>query len=758
MMMNHILRSNHFMKLHSLLAMLVLFLSLVGCNPKEEDNNFSITSLSETFGSPNGGTEITITGNNFSLVDGITFDGVACTDVTIVSKTQITCTIPAHGAGLVTVKIFGRANRVATATYTYGVIPLTITSFLPLSGDEAGLINIDIVGTGFLAGATVTIGGVNCPSVVVSSSSLLSCTVPAHAAGFATIVVTNPDLITASSLPPGYKYKVAPVITSLSPTFAMLAGGGVLTITGTGFLAGNTVKVGGTNCPVLTEALTSITCTIPSKTAWVYSVAVTNDNSLVGTLPSAFTYRGPPTVTSVGPNHSTLAGLVTISVIGTGFYTGTTVKVGGVNCPVISVASGTLLTCTNPANAVAGAYAVAVTNADTQTASLAAGFNYYAAPAVTTVSPIAGPEAGGGTLTLTGTGFRTGASITVGGTACTSVSVSSLTSATCILPAKTASVTAYTVTLTNTDFQTGSKPTAYTYRSPPTVTSVAFNAGALGGLTNVTVTGTGFLAGATVDFGGSNCGAPFTVVNGTTITCRTTAHAVGAVTVTVTNADLQSGFVATAYTYQAAPTVTLVTASSGLQVGGLAVTITGTGFLALPTLPTVTFDGTACTSIAVVSATSITCTTPALAGGTPVDLAVDVVVCNADSQCGTGVGAFTYTATPILAFFPVSALHDYGTLTLNQTYTFTIKNVGEGTAAPILAVAVPNASGHGAYSIPVDNCSGNTLIVGGTCTFDLTFNAAALIAFPRASGTYPDSLNVTSPTGGTASISITGGI
>ena len=106
----------------------------------------------------------------------------------------------------------------------------------------------------------------------------------------------------------------------------------------------------------------------------------------------------------------------------------------------------------------------------------------------------------------------------------------------------------------------------------------------------------------------------------------------------------------------------------------------------------------------------------------------------------------------------MSALHDYGTLTLNQTYTFTIKNVGEGTAAPIVAVAVPNASGHGAYSIPVDNCSGNTLIVGGTCTFDLTFNAAALIAFPRASGTYPDSLNVTSPTGGTASISITGGI
>jgi hypothetical protein len=399
---------------------------------------------------------------------------------------------------------------------------------------------------------------------------------------------------------------------------------------------------------------------------------------------------------------------------------------------------------------------------------LAGGFNYYAAPAVSTVSPIAGPVAGGGTLTLTGTGFRTGALITVGGTACTSVSVSSLTSATCILPAKPASVTAYTVTVTNTDFQTGSKPTAYTYQPPPTVTSVAFNAGALGGLTDVTVTGTGFVAGATVDFGGSACGAPFSVVNGTTITCRTSAHAVGPVTVTVTNADLQSGFVATAYTYQAAPAVTLVTASSGLQVGGLAVTITGTGFLALPSLPTVTFDGTACTGIAVVSATSITCTTPALAGGTPVDLAVDVEVCNADSQCGTGVGVFTYTATPILAFFPVSALYDYGDEPVpgpppwmaNPSNTFFIKNVGEGQAAGITSVSITNVSGFGAYTIvPLsDSCTGDALIVGGTCTFDLTFNAVALTAVPGITATYPETLSVVDPTGGTVSMSITGGI
>jgi hypothetical protein len=239
---------------------------------------------------------------------------------------------------------------------------------------------------------------------------------------------------------------------------------------------------------------------------------------------------------------------------------------------------------------------------------------------------------------------------------------------------------------------------------------------------------------------------------------------VGPVTVTVTNADLQSGFVATAYTYQAAPAVTLVAASSGLQVGGLPVTITGSGFLALPSLPTVTFNGTACTAIAVVTATSITCTTPALAVASPVDLAVDVVVCNADSQCGTGVGAFTYTATPILAFSPVSAMYDYGSgpgpWIVNPTNTFTITNIGEGTAAGITSVSITNVSGFGAYTfVPLqDFCTGAALIVGGTCTFDLTFNAVALTAVPGIPATYPETLSVTDPTGGTISMSITGGI
>jgi len=62
------------------------------------------------------------------------------------------------------------------------------------------------------------------------------------------------------------------------------------------------------------------------------------------------------------------------------------------------------------------------------------------------------------------------------------------------------------------------------------------------------ITGTGFLAGATVKIGGTSASA-VTVVGSTSITATTAAHAAGAVNVVVTNSDSQSGTLTIGYTY-----------------------------------------------------------------------------------------------------------------------------------------------------------------------------------------------------------------
>ncbi len=97
----------------------------------------------------------------------------------------------------------------------------------------------------------------------------------------------------------------------------------------------------------------------------------------------------------------------------------------------------------------------------------------------------------------------------------------------------------------------------------PTVTDVSPAQGPTAGGTPVTITGTTFLAGATVAFGG----VPATgvlVVDATTITAVTPAHAAGAVTVLVTNTTGQTGDLPGGFTYQSALPDLLVSGTTGV--------------------------------------------------------------------------------------------------------------------------------------------------------------------------------------------------
>ncbi len=75
-------------------------------------------SLDVEEGSAEGGTEVTITGTNFSAAggssEGVTFGGVAATDVVFVSATEITCTTPAHAAGAVDVVVTNGDGQTGT--------------------------------------------------------------------------------------------------------------------------------------------------------------------------------------------------------------------------------------------------------------------------------------------------------------------------------------------------------------------------------------------------------------------------------------------------------------------------------------------------------------------------------------------------------------------------------------------------------------------------------------------------------------------
>src|SRR5262249_12447711 len=151
-----------------------------------------------------------------------------------------------------------------------------------------------------------------------------------------------------------------------------------------------------------------------------------------------------------------------------GFVPGTTVTFGGAVATNVSVTSATSLTATTPPHA-AGPVRVAVTTPDGPGGALQNAFTFVPPPSVTQISPSSGSGAGGTAITITGANFQSGATVTLGGTAATSVSFVNSTTLTATTPAHAAG--AVNVVVTNPDGQTGPLVNGYTFNSTaPAVT------------------------------------------------------------------------------------------------------------------------------------------------------------------------------------------------------------------------------------------------------------------------------------------------
>ena len=80
---------------------------------------------------------------------------------------------------------------------TVKILP-AISSVVPQVGNITGGTIVTISGSGFQSGAAVFFGSTSATSVIRNSSTSLTATSPAHAAGAVNVVVTNPDTLTAT--------------------------------------------------------------------------------------------------------------------------------------------------------------------------------------------------------------------------------------------------------------------------------------------------------------------------------------------------------------------------------------------------------------------------------------------------------------------------------------------------------------------------------------------------------------------------------
>lgn len=192
-----------------------------------------------------------------------------------------------------------------------------------------------------------------------------------------------------------------------------------------------------------------------------------------------------PTTTSVAPTTASEAGGTPIVITGTNFVQGATVvftagttTASAVDC---AVASATTINCLTPVFPVAPAATLIVTNVDGKASAPLAfspgGFAAFA-PFTTskgtgTISPSGGSTNGGTFVTISGSDFAAGATVTFEGVAADYVEVVNSNIIQAILPAGSAATAA--VVVTNPSGEKGTVPGGYTYSTGAGINFIQVN-------------------------------------------------------------------------------------------------------------------------------------------------------------------------------------------------------------------------------------------------------------------------------------------
>ena len=591
-------------------------LSLNGITPAAGINNGSvfITNLSGTDFPADATVVLNRTG--YSDIQGMY--------VTVATPTRITCLFDINGKqyGSWDVVVNDPTNATSASLpngFTIQNPPPYLYGIVPGSGINTGSVGVAISGANFFSPAvnlTNASYGTIVGTGVSGNATDISCNFDLNGwnEGLYDLVVTDFDGQTVT-LPNAFRVTYPPpVITSITPSSAINNGVvGITDLAGSNFMNGATVilaKTGETpiatiNGPIVQPNKILCFFDLTGQPVGVWDVVVNNPDGQNGTLPAAFTiyYPQAPVVTGIAPATGVNdAPIVIPNISGSGFENNLTVNLSMTGQPdiqgtnVIRV-SGSQINATFDLTGVAtGAWDVVVTNNDGQSGTLPAAFTVTnPPPTLSSIAPSTGVNTGPVAITdLAGTGFVTGATVTLSQTGqpdvvATGVTVVNSTSITCTFDITGVAAGLWNVTVENTDFQSATLVDGFNITNPaPTVTSLTPSEGVNTAPVYISdLAGSGFLTGATVTLsktGESDIIATgVSVVDPSTITCTfdITGAAVGAWDVTVENTDGLTGTLPNGFNItNPAPTISGIDPSYGTNNGPVPIlNLSGTGFL-----------------------------------------------------------------------------------------------------------------------------------------------------------------------------------
>jgi hypothetical protein len=634
-----------------------------------------VTSLGTNVGTSAGGTQVTITGQNFLGTTAVYFGSTAATSFTVNSPTSITATAPAHMAGTVDVTVVTPNGTSATSSadqYAFvdpAAVP-SVTGLSASSGPAAGGTSLTINGMNFLNVTGVYFAGVAVSNYTVLSSTSIAVTTPSGS-GTVDVTVTTLAGSSATSTADQYTFTGAapttPTVIALDTSSGTTTAGNTVTIYGTGFLNATNVyfgSVAATSFTVVADAM--LTAVAPVQAAGTVDITVQGPGGTSSDVSAdRYTYfsaGSPPSISGLSSSSGSLNGGDLLTIHGSGFanasavwfvpvgQNGSIAATGAVQATQFLVTSDASLVAVTPADdpgmydvvVVAPAGDSAVTTDDQYRFVGAPGSNpgnnlppASNDPTITSLSTNSGPLLGGNSVTITGTNLTAVSGVLFGTQRATSFVMNADGTVTAVAPGESAgTVDVRVVTLNGTTALTSADQ--YTFAPPPpppTITGLSVAVGPTTGGAAVTISGTNLTQVTGVTFDGLNAQSFKTNSDGT-ITAIAPGHPSGIVDVIVsttggasaaTSAD-QFGFVTNL------PEVTALDGNSGFAAGGPSVTVYGTNLSGATgvTFQYIPADGSAQTSVSasyvVNTDGTLTVTAPQwpaqISGPTTVDLLV----------------------------------------------------------------------------------------------------------------------------------------
>ncbi len=223
----------------------------------------------------------------------------------------------------------------------------------------------------------------------------------------------RPHPVTPSAALPTSDQPVAaaPTIEALSPNWSSLAGGGELTIQGTGFTAMTAVYFGTTAARFFRiQDDQTLLVHIPeaSVDGQVHVHVATPDASSLTTEKSKFYYFGEtktPQITNIRPAIGTNSGGQRVSITGDAISPLTQVYFGDRLATDVKILSPTLISATTPPGTAGEASVSLVSPWGRSEASSSNIFTYLPGPEITALTPNVGPSLGGNQVTIRGDRF-----------------------------------------------------------------------------------------------------------------------------------------------------------------------------------------------------------------------------------------------------------------------------------------------------------------------------------------------------------------